>query len=187
MNLAYIEGITDQPNEYIRFINSAKIDNSGKFVINKLDYPDSYISDYYTPNFEVTSVAIKVKDLINKSDYSDNMTPLENGSFVNLVENSDISYTNPSVYLLIKGIVLDIFSINYAFQYDTDLETYLSTDDLDNLLSNLEYVIDSLGFNSKYSNIVDYLLDFQNDMATLKIDLPSVLATSLTEADDSDD
>lgn len=185
--MAYIEGITDQPNEYIRFINSAQINDSGKFVINKLDYPDSYISDYYTPNFEVTSVAVKVKDLINNSDYSDNMTPLDDGSFIKLVENSDIPYTDPGVYLLIKGIVLDIFSINYAFQYDTDLETYLSADDLDNLLNNLEYVIDSLGFDYKYSDIVDYLLDFQNDMSTLKIDLPSVLATSLTEADDSDD
>ena len=51
LKLAYIEGITDQPNEYIRFIDSAPIKDSGKFVINKLDYPDSYISDYYTPNF----------------------------------------------------------------------------------------------------------------------------------------
>lgn len=184
--MAYIEGITDQPNEYIRFIDSAPINDSGEFFINKLDYPDSYISDYYTPNFEVTSVATQVKSIIDTSDYCDNMTPLENGSFVNLVENSDISYTNPSTYLLIKGIVLDIFSINYAFQYDTNLETYLSTDDLNNLLSNIEYVIDSLGFDTKYNQIVSYLLDFQNDMSTLKVDLPSVLATSLNSEEEDD-
>ena len=103
------------------------------------------ISDYYTPNFEVTNVATKVKSIIDTSDYCDNMTPLENGSFINLVENSNIPYTNPSTYLLIKGIVLDIFSINYTFQYDTNLKAYLSMDDLNNLLSNIEYVIDSLG------------------------------------------
>ena len=184
--MAYIKGITDQPNEYIRFIDSAPINDSGKFVINKLDYPDSYISDYYTPNFEVTSVATKVKSIIDTSDYCDNMTPLENGSFINLVENSNIPYTNPSTYLLIKGIVLDIFSINYTFQYDTNLETYLSMEDLNNLLSNIEYVIDNLGFDTKYNQIVSYLLDFQNDMSTLKVDLPSVLATSLNiEEDDT--
>lgn len=184
--MAYIEGITNQPNEYIRFIDSAPINDSGEFVINKLDYPDSYISDYYTPNFEVTSVATKVKNLIDTSDYCDNMTQLEDGSFIKLVENSDISYNNPSTYLLIKGIVLDIFSINYTFQYDTDLESYLSASDLDKLLSNIEYVIDSLGFDNKYSEIISYLLDFQDDMSTLKVDLPSVLATSLSDQEDDD-
>ena len=57
-------------------------------------------------------------------------------------------------------------------------------DDLNNLLSNIEYVIDNLGFDTKYNQIVSYLLDFQNDMSTLKVDLPSVLATSLNSEED---
>lgn len=172
--MAYVDGITNQPAELMRFLYTIKISNN-QLVKNLLDEKVSFISIFYTPNINVTTLSGKVASIIQGSDadWVNNLNSIDQESLVYLLDKSDIKNNHNDLYSIFQTVILDAFSIGYAQGYDNSLYAYLSTDEIDSLLVNISYLIDSLENIdiSSYSDIILSLTNLYNNICSVKSNL----------------
>lgn len=147
--------MTTQPSGLLRFIQSVNISNQGEIIRNVLDTEEpNFVSRYYTPKLTVTGVSKKVQAKINTGEIKQNNKRLTNNTLTIHLMNSDLKLSRPYLYTVAQGIILDAFAIVYTIEEDKDLLAEVEQRELTQTRTNIRYLIDALGGEEKYQEIV---------------------------------
>ena len=158
-----------------RFIGGLSLDGTGVVIENELDRKTTYVSRHFTSNLTVSKLAVKVKSDIQL----DTMNPYNNTSdeksLLYLLQHSTIAVLYPDIYRYCQAVVLDMYSLVYAYEYDTTLFADLTTDDIENTINNCLYLNDYFSgldnytdIATKFSEAVVKLGVVKNYLATIK-------------------
>lgn len=152
----------NQPNKYLYFITISNIDSDG-YVKSNLDADLTFTSDYYTPELKVSYLAVLINRIIQTNNDFNDYSDISQDSIAYLSSNSDLPYQYPNIYLMIRVICLETFSLAYAINGDssTDYLAYATTDAITQNIQNINYVVSELESISS-SNYVDLITSLQN-------------------------
>lgn len=143
-----------QSADLMRFIRYINVDEMGEVVMNVIDAEPNFISRFYTPQFRVNKVSSSILTLIADNGISETNKQLSEDSITYKLLNSGLKLTAPYVYQLAQTIVLECFALIYAVEEDETLFKYIDEDDVKITRENVKYIIDYLGTDRDYTDIV---------------------------------
>lgn len=143
-----------QSSDLLRFIQYLNIDSYGNVITNVIDDEEpNFISRFYTPHFRVNKVSEKVLERIQDKDIVANNTTLDKDSLTYKLTQTGLKLSAPKIYQLAQATVLDAFSLIYTIEEERELIKYFEQEDIQQTRESVQYLIDYLGNDQKYSSI----------------------------------
>lgn len=159
-----------------RFIATLSVDGTGNIIENRLDREIAYISNSYTPNLSVSTLATSLAGSISLDTTDVYSNSSDSSSLLYLLLNSDVQTTAPAIYRYCQAVVLDIYSMVYAYESDNTLLTQINVEDIDNTINNCLYLNDYFSEDTNYAAIAKALTDVVVDLGVVKNYLLSIQA-----------
>lgn len=133
----------DQPAKLVSFLASLNVDKYGDVVNAKLENHLPYLSTFYQPQFDISGVALAVKQDIDNGKYH-SIYGIKVPDFIQLVYKISFRYSFPELYTLLQTIYLEGFSLVYAVADKIDIFDRYTSEDATRLHMNINYVIEAL-------------------------------------------
>lgn len=156
-----MEGATkmtiQKPVDLIRFISDIPVLNDGTIPINILDNTSTFTSEMYTPVYALSALARMTQDVLNSDKIELINADLDPNTIVYMAQNSDLASYAPDIYLLLRAVVLESFSLLYCIEEDIVKLQYISDKDFFNIKTNINYIADYFSTESKYYKMIDTL------------------------------
>ena len=149
-----------------RFLHGLSFDKTGAIIENTLDRENDYVSKYYTPNLSVSIISTEAKSSIvldSTTGYNNTTDP---DSLLYKIQNSTISVETPKIYRICQAVMMDMYSIFYAYNDDNDLFKDLTLNDMDNTINNCLYLADYFSGDPRYTDIASM---FSNAVVALGV------------------
>lgn len=143
-----------QSADLMRFIRYINVDATGEVVTNVIDDELNFISRFYTPQFRVNKVSSSILTLINDNEIGEINKQLSKDSLTYKLLNSGLKLSAPYVYQLAQTVVLECFALIYAVEEDQSMFKYIDEEDVKVTRENVKYIIDYMGENKDYTEIV---------------------------------
>lgn len=148
-----------KPSDLIRFISNIPILNDGTVPINSLESSELFVSDLYEPTYALSALARLTQRTLNSDKIEVVNTPLDSRTIVSKVLNSDLASYSPSIYLLVRVVVLEAFALLYHIEEESSNLQYVSKRDILRIKDNVNYLADYCGTESKYLSLIEPLRD----------------------------
>lgn len=148
-----------QPQDLIRFISNIPVLNDGTIPTNTISDGISYTSTIWTPVYAMSVLARETTSIFTDGTLELVNTPLDSSTIVYMALNSDLATTMPSVYMLLRSIVLESFAFIYSIDYAPANLKYVTATDFQNIKTNIKYIADYFSSNSKYYNMISPMRD----------------------------
>ena len=154
-----------QSRDLLSFITSMKVDAVGVIKTNQLDEELPQVSQFYTPNYDMSSLSIHVRNIIKQGTTFQPNSRLSAPVAVDMINNSDLKVTMPRVYVLLQAIFLEGFSLLYVTDIDGSLTSLISKEDMERVYQNINYVIECIGIKRDLrSTVVPILREIASDI-----------------------
>jgi len=147
-----------QPSDLVRLISNVPVSSDGSLVRNTI-IDDVFVSPMYTPTYAVSVLARLTLDVLNRGDVELTDDRVDPNSITSKVINSDLSYYEPSIYLLLRAVILESFSFTYHIENDREKLRYASERDVRRVKDNINYLADYMSTEEKYLHMIEVLRD----------------------------
>lgn len=152
-------------NKYLMsFLKGLKVRDNGEIRYNPLDDELPVLSQYFTPQFKVSQLAVTVKELIDDKESFEATSSIPEPPLVNRLRRSELKYSNRRVYSLIQATFLESFAILYAIDNNPQLVKRVNKEDMENIHNNINYVAEILGDNHDYADVIKALRQINADI-----------------------
>ena len=138
----------------MRFIRYIQVDELGDVVTNVIDDEPNFISRFYTPQFRVNKISSDILAFINDNDIGELNVQLSKDSLTYKLLISGLKLSAPYMYQLAQTVVLECFALIYAIEENQDMFRYIDEDDVKTTRENVKYIIDYMGENKDYTDII---------------------------------
>lgn len=145
--------------DLVRFITAIPVGSDGRLVKNNIDSGEEFVSELFTPSYSLSVLARLVQKHIEEGKIQTINIPVDSTTVVYKAFNSDLSSTNPSIYLLLRATVLEAFAVLYAMDKEIKILEYASKSDILRAKTNLKYIADYLGTEAKYYSMLESIRD----------------------------
>lgn len=169
-----IQDVSRHPRELLRFISNIKLDNNNNLILNLLDTTPSFVTRFYTPNFSVSVLASNVLAKLERNTILASSVQLANSNLVHKVNTSGMKLKRPDIYLLLRTVVLETFSLIYTIREDNSLIKYLSLDEIKLTRANLRYILTEIGADEAYSPIIQDLHNLDIALGYIQAQVPVI-------------
>lgn len=147
-----------QSSDLMRFISTLTIDPEGNIVTNVIDNEEpNFVSRFYTPHLRVSPLGADISAKVNFGEIEQSGKKLSNNTLVIQIINSGLKLKNPKMYRLAQSIILDCFAVVYAVEENVQLLVGIEPKDLAQTRENVKYLIDYLGGDEDYIEIIENL------------------------------
>lgn len=143
-----------QSTDLMRFIRPLKVNVAGDLVTNVIDDELNFISRFYTPHFRVNQISSTILDMIYDNNITEVNKQLSKDSLTYKLQMSGLSIMAPEMYKLSRLVVLECFALIYAIEEEQELFKYIDEQDVMNTRENVKYLVDYLGEQKDYIDIV---------------------------------
>ncbi|AYJ75556.1 hypothetical protein BSP21_221 [Bacillus phage BSP21] len=145
--------------DLIRFISSIPVLNDGTIPLNTINTNEPFVSKLYDPVYSLSTLARITQGYLADGTIEGDNNTLDSGTIVSQALNSDLSSYSPDVYLLLRAVVLESFSLIYNIEKVPQNLQYVGTRDIQNCKTNLNYIADYFSTESKYYPFIANLRD----------------------------
>ena len=148
-----------QHSDLIRFVSTISISSDGSVPLNSLENSTGFVSLLYEPEYRVSILSTITLGNIRNNLFSEISVPIRPDSITGLALSSDLSTYAPDIYLLLRLVVLESFSLVYSIREDKDNLRYITKKDIQRIKNNINYLADYMGTEEKYFKMVEPLRD----------------------------
>lgn len=141
-------------NRFFNFIRKLRVNPENAVVENFLDKGLPQISSYYTPRRELSELAVRTLEDLNRNRITSTKNKTHPDSLPGLVFNSGVTDEYPELLVYFRIVMLEMFSVVYALKYREDLQEYMSDQDIKHTRENINYIVDVLGFDPRYKDLI---------------------------------
>jgi hypothetical protein len=145
--------------ELVRFVSSIPILNDGTIPTNSIDSGSTFASTLYDATYSLSVVARLTQDLIKNDKIELVSGETDSTTIVHRALNSDLSSYTPTIYLLLKSVVLESFSILYMMDNDPVNLQYVSAKDIRRVRQNVNFIADYFSTEPKYYHMIENMRD----------------------------
>lgn len=146
-----------QSRALLTFISALNVNLNGVVVWNKLDDELPQLSDFFTPNFEVSELAVRFKKVLELGETFEPTSSIKLRDSLEVFTKSSFKYTNRHIYVLVQMIFLESIALLYAIENDTALRKYINKEDPLRIHENINYVIENLSGMRQHSQLIKEL------------------------------
>lgn len=166
--------ITTYSSEYLRFISSFEIAPNNDVVYNTLDKEAEFVSRYYIPRLKVSELA----SFVLRDIYSEKIRPVKQktkkGTLLDIVKSSGMKEKDDRIYQLCKIIGLEIFSMWYAIEHQTEYRKYFSQREVRQVRNNILFVLDVIGDEEDYLELIILLHELDIHVGYIQGQVPVI-------------
>lgn len=153
-----------QSSHLMDFIGALKLRSDGTIQYNPLDEEIPQLSEFFTPNFGVSVMALHVHTLINDQYTFERSSIIEVPEEITKLRTSSLRYTNKRLYTLIQATFLEAFALLYAIDNDNKLLHNVDKEDMSNIHHNINYAVELLSEYRGYDDIITLLRQCNSDI-----------------------
>lgn len=147
-----------KPLDLVRFVSNVPVLNDGTIPLNQMDGTNSsFSSSMYTPVWSLSALARMVQSDLNSDKIELINIDLDPSTIVYMALDSDISMYAPDIYLLLRAVVLESFALLYSIETGSANLQYVSSNDFDNIKTNIGYIADYCSSQENYYGMIDTL------------------------------
>ncbi|WZK93583.1 hypothetical protein [Bacillus phage BvP] len=147
------------PADLIRFISTIPVLNDGTIPLNTIKTSGSFVSPLYDPTYSLSILARLTQSVLTSDKIEVDNSSLSEDTIVSMALNSDLSSYSPDIYLLLRAVVLESFSLLYNIEQQASNLQYVSTKDIQRAKTNLGYIADFMSTEPKYFRMIEKLRD----------------------------
>ena len=166
--------ITTYSSEYLRFISSFEIAPNNDVVYNTLDKEAEFVSRYYIPRLKVSELA----SFVLRDIHSEKIRPVKQktkkGTLLDIVKSSGMKEKDDRIYQLCKIIGLEIFSMWYAIEHQTEYRKYFSQREVRQVRNNILFVLDVIGDKEDYLELIILLHELDIHVGYIQGQVPVI-------------
>lgn len=162
------------PASLIRFISYLETDPDNVIVNNVIDQEPNFISRFYTPNLRISPLASKVLKELQDNSFLTTNRDVSPNSLIGQLSNSNLKAENPHLYQIAQTIVLESFSLIYAIEDKEELIKFISADDINLVRTNLKYLLDAIGTNHKYTDMIENIQQMDVTLGYIEAQVPVI-------------
>ncbi|AXH71137.1 hypothetical protein BSP38_095 [Bacillus phage BSP38] len=145
--------------DLIRFISAVPVLNDGTIPLNTINNNNGFVSKLYEPTYSLSVLARLTQSVLTSDTIEVDTAALGEDTIVSMALNSDLSSYAPDIYLLLRAVVLESFSLLYNIEKDPSNLQYVSAKDIQNSMTNLSYIADYMSTEPKYFSMIEKLRD----------------------------
>lgn len=145
---------TRQSRALLTFISALNINSSGVINWNKLDDELPQISEYFTPNFIVSDLAVRFKKVLELGETFEPTSSIKMSQALQDFKLSSFKYTNRYLYALVQSIYLEGIALLYAVENDTAMRIYIDKEDPARIHENISYALEQLSGIQQHNQLV---------------------------------
>lgn len=153
-----------QASHLMAFIGELKLRSDGTIQYNPLDEEIPQLSEFFTPNFGVSVMALHVHKLINDQYTFERSSVINSTDEIDKLRTSSLKYTNKRLYTLIQAVFLEAFAVLYAIDNDPKLLHNVDKADMSNIHHNINYAVEMLSEYRGYDDIISLLRQCNSDI-----------------------
>lgn len=148
-----------KPADLLRFISNIPVLSDGTIPLNTMNDSVSTMPSVYTPTFTLSTLARMTQDILKNDEIEPVNTELNPKTIVSQALNSDLASYAPSIYLLLRAVILESFSLLYHIEQSSANLQYVSTRDINKIKENVNYIADFFGTEEKYYEMIEAMRD----------------------------
>lgn len=177
-----MEHIVEQTSGLLRFLNSIQADSSS-LQYNILDEEIDFVSEYYTPNLQLSELSKKVLYEIQNNNIKTAEQDFNVDSMVNKIEKTSLKVQAPRVYRIMQNIVLEAYAVINCFLENPETLKYLTSKDIMITRENINYIADFLSDYDEYRSVITDLRELEICFGYLEYQLPLIKKESEAQWD----
>lgn len=148
-----------QPADLVRFISNIPVLNDGTIPQNVLSDGIIFNSAMFTPVWSLSIFTRETMGILTDGTIQLVNAPLDTNTIISMALNSDLSTTMPAIYVLLRATCLEAFSFLYSVDYAPQNLKYVTTQDFQNIKTNIKYIADYFSTEEKYYSMISPLRD----------------------------
>ena len=146
------------------FATNFKIKESGTIDWKPTDGQDVYVSKLYTPEYKISTLAKKFKELVESGAEFELSSLLPPSPFVSLMTTGNVKVGHSGSYVLAQAILLESMALIYCVENNIRWRKYIFQEDILRIHENINYVIETLPIGTEYNNILRLLRTMDIDI-----------------------
>lgn len=160
--------------EFISFTTSIEIDENNFLIENRLDSDFELISRYYTPQNRINEATRQVVTEFKRQHKEFKGHNLEEGRLAYNVLRSNILHEYKKLTPYFRLVLLESYVITLVTQEPNSYIKYVEDTDISNIQESIKYVLNILGMDLRYKEIIKQLNDLNIDLGYIKAQLPVI-------------
>lgn len=148
-----------QSAELVSFISNIPVSGDGTVPLNSLESEYQFTSDLYESDYSLSVLARKTVDILKSDKIEIVNDPLDQATITGKVLDSDLAAYAPDIYLMVRIIVIESFSLVYNITEQPDQLRYFSFKDVLRIKQNINFVADYFSTQEKYRKFIQPLRD----------------------------
>lgn len=162
-----------QPQGLLRFLSGLDTELTTSHM-NLLDEEVSFVSEFYTPQLQLSELAKKKLVEIQTDDVPVLEREFNENTIVHKANNTLLRVQAPRMYLILQSIVLEAYAIVNCFVESPQSLKYLTEEDVSIVRANVNYVADYLSDYDEYNSVVLDLRDLDLCFGSIELQLPLI-------------
>lgn len=160
----------------VRFISNVPVLSDGTIPINMVDEGVPFTSDLYEANYSLSAVARMVQSLL-KGDKIEivEVTP-DSTTIVERAFDSNLASAYPEIYLLLRAVVLESFSLLYMIDNDPAQLQYMSQKDIRRVRTNVNFIADFFSIVPAYYFMIENMRDMNISLGYLENQIEVIMS-----------
>ncbi|GAA5351232.1 hypothetical protein [Bacillus licheniformis] len=142
-------------SDLIRFISGIPVLNDGTIPLNNITDDDAFESKLYKPTYALTVLSRITQNELNNGTIEVTNDALDSNTIVMKALNSNLSSFSPDIYLLLKAVVLESFSLLYNIENSPKNLQYVSARDIRTIKTNTNFIADFFSTDPKYYHMIE--------------------------------
>ena len=153
-----------QSRAQFTFATDFKIKESGSIDWKPVDGQEGYVSELYTPEYKISTLAKKFKELVEGEEEFELTSLIPPSPFVSLITTENVKVENSGSYVLAQAVVLESMALIYCVENNVRWRKYLFQEDILRIHENINYVIETLPIGTRYNAILRLLRSMDIDI-----------------------
>lgn len=153
---------------FFDFVKKLNVTPQNTIVENTLDKEVTLVSKYYTPRKALSQLAVSTLEDIKLNKIVFTRNKQDKDTLPGMVFNSDILKEYEVLTMYFRIILLETFSLVYAVKYRPLYRQYVDETDIKNVRETINYIVDILGFDPRYKDIIMALQYLEVDLGYIQ-------------------
>ena len=154
--------------KFFNFISKIRVNPQNIIIENFLDKGFPKLSSYYTPRRELSELAIHTLEEVQRGKIIHSKGKTDPRTIPGMVFNTGVLREYPELTMYFRIVLLETFSVVYAIKYREDFRQYLNGEDIRGVRDNINFIVDILGFDPRYKDLILSLQTVEIELAYIQ-------------------
>lgn len=163
-------------SDLVRFISNIPVLTDGTIPTNTVESNEPFVSLLYTPTYSLSTVARLTQDLLKNGKIEVVEITSDSTTLVHKAFNSDLASSYPRMYLLLRAVALESFSLLYMMDNDPVQLKYMSAKDIIRMRTNINYLADFFSSVPDYYYMIETMRDMNISLGYLENQIEVIMS-----------